>query len=178
MRIKRTPRKTPVKTAHSTVPGFNGGNTGIASPSYKSMAMFTPTKNVGTLSPFKTFPSGPKPVHQQQQEILSIFELLDLPNFVLNLPSHMPSALHSNITSMNVTPTKEFTQKNEIFESIGQNPYLGKRSFDVIGYANFDDIQEGMLSGQIGWGQLVFSKKCLEYLKQNRKLLKSRNVGY
>lgn len=171
MRIKRTPtKKTPVKSAYSTVPGFDGENAGFASPSYRSMAVFTPTKNLGTTSPFKTFPGGAK---SGVQEILNIEELLDLP--ILNLPSNVPSALHSHITSMNVTPTKEFEQKSEIFEGFGENPYLGKRTFEVVTPATFEDIREGMLNGQISWGQLVFDKKCVEYLNQNRVLLKSRS---
>lgn len=174
MRIKRTPRKTPTKTAYSEVPNFDT-RSGKVSPAYNSVLGFATSRQglsrMGTTSPFKTYPEGAK---SRRQEILTIYELLDLA--VLSLPSHLPSVLHSQVTSMNVTPTKEFMQKSEIFDGIGENPYLGKRSFEVYEPVSYDDVREGILEKKIKWGELVFDKKCLEYLKNNRKLLK-RNRG-
>lgn len=169
MRIKKTPSKrTPVKTAYSTVPGFNNEDKGTVSPNYKSVVDFTPSNAPGTLSPFKTYPGGAK---SKEQEILTVEELLDLP--MLNFTSNVPSAMYSQINSMNVTPTKDFIQKSEIFEGIGEKPYLGKRTFNVIGHVTFEDIQDGILSGKILWDQMNFDKKCLDYLLSNRSLLKT-----
>jgi len=181
MRIKTTPRKTPTKQYSNNNQTFvNPPNFGGAmSPSYRSVSIAaTPTKSItGNRSPFKKNifrPAGLKSATKQnsQNEILRLEELLDLPSLFID--SYMPSVVYgdrppSGFTSINATPTKDF-QFSGVQPAEIDYEFIGKRDFDPVGYADFDDVNEGLRNKLIGWDQLEFNSETLKYLKRSIQL--------
>lgn len=138
--------------------------------------MATPTKSItGTRSPFKRNifrPAGLRSATKAHSvnDILSLEELLDLPSFFVD--SYMPSVMGghrapSGFTSVNVTPTKDFTVS-------GNYEFIGRREFDPIEYADFEDVSEGLRKKLIGWDDLSFNRQTLDFLKRSIKLYGER----
>lgn len=144
-----TGRKSPSK-------GSKGGKTSQLSPVVTS-PLKTPPKSGASSQKATVQTSGGKSA--PGLDLLVIEELLDIPIPVFTLESLQRGYYGQPLPSASALPSVSRPRQSE-------EAYLGKR--DKIG---FEDVFRGLSKKILTWGQVVFSKRVYEHLKERPFLL-------